>query len=301
MQEYYVAQFLIHNNISYKREGLICEGYNYLYDFLLEDKDDKKYYIEVWGYNEGSSERANKYKGKMTKKIKLYNDYNLNLISINPDTFRNKSYEDINKSLCDIFKDIIKKQFKKLTYDIFIPSCKYTDNELKDEIMKYSKDGITIPSQSYLTSVNRTELYVEIHKRYKSIFAFAEKYNLKTEHLNYNYWGEETIFEKFTEMINEFGHILNKTECEDLKYKTNPLIKGFIGGVKRNGGFFENRVKYYEYLMDNNKEIPIVEYDVINRILNHKVPYNKVKDKYDERILKIIKYMNKYEELKVAN
>jgi hypothetical protein len=301
IQEYYVAQFLIHNNISYKREGLICEDYGYLYDFLLEEIDDNKYYIEVWGYDDGSSQRADRYRVKMEKKIKIYKDCNLNLISISPTVFRNKSYEDINKSLYEVFEDIINKQFKELPNDIFIPSSKYTNIELKDEIMKYSKDGITIPSQSYLTSVNRTELYVEINRRYKSIFTFADNYNLKTEHLNYNYWNEDTIFETFTKMISEFGHILNKSECESEKYKSNSIIKGFSGGVTRHGGILENRIKYYEYLINNNKEIPILEHEVINRILNHKLPYNKVKDKYDIRMLKIIEYMNKDKDLKVAN
>lgn len=288
MQEYYVSQFLIHNGITFKREGKIDKDYNYLYDFLIENVNSELFYVEVWGYNDGKSKRADKYREKMNKKIEVYNKNNLNLISINPDVFNNKKYKDITKSLYDIFKHIINMEFKNVDINILIPSSKLKDEDLKNELMKYSKDGITIPSQQYLDSIHRSDLYVEINKRFSSIFNFANIYGLKTEHYNYNYWCEEKIFEVFDGMINTFGRILNKSECQSEKYKNLDLIKGFLGGVRRNGGIIENRIKYYEKLIHNNIEIPQSEIEVINKILQGKAPYNKIEGKYNKRILSVL-------------
>ena len=288
LEEYYVAQFLYHNNISCKREGKIIELYNYLYDFMIEDIYNNKYYIEVWGYNSGTSERAIKYKEKMKKKIKIYKDNNLNLISLNPELFENKKYEDINLSLYNIFKDLLNLKFKKLDNKIFIPNRNYTDEELKNEIMKYSKDGITIPTKDYLESIQKLTLFKEINKRFGTVYNFSKKYNLKTEHYYKNYWCEETIFNTFDNMILNFGKILNKTECQNEKYKNIDFLKGFVGGIRRNGGFVENRIKYYEHLIKYNRHIPNEEILVLKNMLSHKAPYNRIHNKYDNRIKNIL-------------
>jgi hypothetical protein len=78
--EYIVAQYFIHNNITYKREQSPfskLEG-NFRSDFTVYPiLSESPVHVEVWGFNEGGY--AERYKKRKQHKKKLYENYNRKL------------------------------------------------------------------------------------------------------------------------------------------------------------------------------------------------------------------------------
>ncbi len=82
-----VADYLHENKIKYKYEETIKLGDNKIkYDFYLPKYD---IYIEYWGLESLDNKTGEKYRERKAEKIGLYDEYNLKLISIQPEDLKN--------------------------------------------------------------------------------------------------------------------------------------------------------------------------------------------------------------------
>lgn len=106
--EFVIAQFLIKNNIEYKRDVVISKtpeiDGKYNCDFVFYGKNKEKYWLEFWGL-EGCNYFD--YDKTKSKKIKLYKKYKLNLIQIHSKDYFKNSYDDFINILENKIKEVI--------------------------------------------------------------------------------------------------------------------------------------------------------------------------------------------------
>jgi hypothetical protein len=147
-----------------------CEG-NYRSDFMFKLENEKELHVEIWGYEDGKNDkRSIDYNKEKQIKLDLYKKYSdkITLLSIEGNIFSQK-YNDIQKSLEELFKPFLKLQFKTIDYEKLISPSKLTDEGLYKEVMKYS-DEEKLP----LTKELPYSLYYEVLKRFISYKSFGD-------------------------------------------------------------------------------------------------------------------------------
>lgn len=185
--EYIVSQYLIHNtNIDFKREQYPFKQFSpdilYQSDFAFyPNENDSVIHVEVWGGAKiwNNQNKYYDYDEVMEKKLALYKQYNINLISIYPNVFYN-SIKKIQESLYDIFKPYMQLKYKKIDDKYLIVPSKLTDGELLDELLKYSTVKNVLPSEYALRKIGKSNLFTQVLKRYDSYEQFAKRYNVYT-------------------------------------------------------------------------------------------------------------------------
>ena len=298
--EYITAQYFIANNLSYFREQHpFTDKYkNYRSDFTFYLLDNKIIQVEVWGYskNDNSSKRAISYNIKRQLKEKLYKECNYILIGIDYEIFYKQGYNGIQNSLYELFKDYIDLKYKYVNQEIIIPSCKLTDKELLNELMKYSSDKNMLPLQDILDKNNKSGLYLEVIKRYGSYYNFANTFGKHT-YSKFNEWTQDNIFEGFKYMINNYNHILKNEEYKQLSSKDRN-ITGFMEIVKKYfSSYIDARLCFYEYCLNNSLTIQEDDILYLYNLINIKKGFNK-KTATNERIEKASYILNKNNNLK---
>ncbi|AZV43729.1 hypothetical protein BAOM_3120 [Peribacillus asahii] len=184
--ELIVANYLIAQNIPYKREQLpfkvFNKNLNYRSDFTFY-LDEKEIHVEVWGgmrtFN-GQRELYD-YDSVMKEKLQLYEKYNIELISVTPDIFYN-SMGMIKKKLYNIFSDYLNLPFIEVK-DRLVSTFtlhEMSDETLFEEIMKFSKIKRVLPSYGTMRENKHEFLFKEVLKRYDSLKEFAKKNNVIT-------------------------------------------------------------------------------------------------------------------------
>jgi hypothetical protein len=184
--ELIVANYLIAQDIPYKREQYPFRKFdkdlNYRSDFTFY-LPTKEIHLEVWGgmraFN-GQRELYN-YDEVMQEKLRIYDKYRIELISVTPDIFYN-SIGMIKKKLYDILSPYINLPFLEVK-DRLVSTFtlhEMSDENLIKEIMKFSIHERILPSHGLLREKRHEFLYKEVLKRYDSLKDFADKYDLIT-------------------------------------------------------------------------------------------------------------------------
>jgi hypothetical protein len=184
--EMIVANYLIAQEIPYKREQYPFRKYdsnlNFRSDFTFYFQD-REIHLEVWGgmrtFN--NQRKVYNYDETMKEKLKLYEKYNIELISIYPDIFYS-SMKNIKTKLYEILSPYLRLPFTEVK-DRLVSTFtlhEMSDEKLLEEIMKHSKINKVLPSFSVMRKNNHEFLYKEILKRYDSLKDFANEYNLIT-------------------------------------------------------------------------------------------------------------------------
>jgi hypothetical protein len=184
--ELIVANYLIAQGIPYKREQYPFKKFNkdlnYRSDFTFY-LPDKEIHLEVWGgmgmFN-GQRELYD-YDEVMKEKLRIYDEYKIELISVTPDIFYN-SIGTIKKKLYNILSSYINLPFIEVK-DRLVSTFtlhEMSDENLIKEIMKFSNHQRILPSHGMLREKRHEFLYKEVLKRYDSLKDFANKYNLIT-------------------------------------------------------------------------------------------------------------------------
>jgi len=185
------------------------EGY-FRSDFTFYLENDKDIHIEVWGVKatEINSERAVHYHKIRKIKEKLYEKYSndLILISINYEIF-DKKYDEIQKHLYDMISPYIDLKFKNVSYKKLLSPSSLSDDEIFNEVMMISPDGLTLPTTTDLQMYS-AGLYYQILKRGYTYYEFADKYGVKTKLVKVN-WTKKLIFEHFSEILKS-GKVIDK-------------------------------------------------------------------------------------------
>lgn len=198
--EFIVAQYLIANNIHYKREIYPFSDSQHRTDFLLITEDGEKYFIEVWGFSkQDSTPRGIEYNIGRKEKEKKYSDFQLNLISIEYDCIERVSYMKIQEYLKEklsFLKTLKLNIFEDITY---MQPKTMSDIDILDKLMEISPDQETLPTQTAIKQAGLLNYYNEVLRRYDSMFDFGAMYNKK---LKIEFWTREKLFMKMDEMVH---------------------------------------------------------------------------------------------------
>jgi len=298
--EYITAQFLIHNtNIEYDRNVIISpEDGRFNCDFraTIDNVDNDYLWIEVWG---GFGEK--RFKGEYDKthdiKIGIYKKHNYKLIGLYPKDFANKSYEEIQDMLYEKFKPYIDLKFKHIDNKILSTYNNKTDEEVLEELMTYSDDGILLPQDTNIQTLNG-RLYKEIYKRFGNFGKMAEKFNMinKLKIKPMGYWTEELALEYLIKIHDKYGVFLSKTETDDNK-EFCQLCRDVCGNFDKlsaNGGKMLMQLKCL-----NNNINSINNYDLLylNKIIKGTI---KVKPQHQLLAKQILEKYNNSQETNTA-
>lgn len=173
------SNYLIKNNIKFKREIKPFKSNNFRSDFLLFDQYNNKIFIEIWGLLKESPNGfiEKQYKNIHDKKIKLYKENNLTLISFYVNDF--KTLNTFTKKADKIFKNF--KIIKTNEINDFSITKKYHINEIKDAILKEFGSVDYFPTAKELREHHMNGILNAIYKYYGSINKIAEELNLLTK------------------------------------------------------------------------------------------------------------------------
>lgn len=260
--EYIVAQFLIHNSVTYTREQHpFPKPYqNLRSDFTFEINSGETYHLEIWGYKEedANGKRSRQYCKKKAEKIELYKKYNINLISIENDVFSN-SFDSIQNRLSFILFPILNRKFEIVDHSFLINPNKLSDDELFHEIMKISNDSLILPRENDFNDDNKY-LFLEAIKRFGNYGNFAKRYNVCTNNKR-GYWSKETVFNRLNMIHEKYGYLPTSIEIRNNKLaKDDGLFVGLVDAMKK---IYKNTtqayLEYYEYCSKNN--IKLHEHD----------------------------------------
>jgi hypothetical protein len=272
--ELLIANYLISQGLGhkYKREQYPFpkkEGY-YRSDFTLYLYDNKLIHIEIWGHRKNEkTNRAIEYMKVRKNKELLYKKYNISLISIEYELF-NKTYEEIQKNLYELFSPYLNLQFISVPYIKLLLPNMLTDDELYDEIMEISIDSKTLPSTRQLTKYN-SGLYQQILKRGYTYLEFANKYNRQLRTFKHS-WNKDLIFEYFNKIIND-GKQINRKVLEG-------YASTLYNATQRFGYVTKLKLEYF----NNLGFIPIQELEWVKDVSNNKP---KTTIKYDNEDVKL--------------
>ena len=157
---------------------------------------------------------------------------------------------------------------------MIIPSCKFTDIELLEELMKYSNNKNMLPKQDILDDNNKSGLYLEVLKRHGSYYNFAKLYD-KNTYSKYNTWTKDNIFNGFQYMVDNYNHILNNNEYKQLSSQDRN-ITGFMEGVKKYfKSYIDAKLNFYKYCLDNNLLIRNEDIIYLHNLINTEKGFNK--------------------------
>ena len=252
--EYIVAQFLLNNNISYKRNQnpFPDSEKNFMSDFAIYPKFSKEVHIEVWGLG------TDEYQETKIEKQKLYNKYsnNIELISLEKSLFR-KRYDSIQSVLINKLGKLLDMDLLQVENDYIIPKV-LSDNEILEELLRYSEDKKTLPKYEDLRGLRKEKLFDEAVKRYGSYMAFASKYNLKTHGKTKGFWNEKEVFEQLAKVVETFGSVSTFTSSKFNSEKTTDF-KGLIHYIRKIGAR-KTKLNFFLHCQENG--IPINEEDV---------------------------------------
>jgi hypothetical protein len=279
--EWTVAQFLIHNNVFYKRDQKPFIESGHKSDFTFYPEEGPIIHLELWGYDKTSGGKiAKEYSITKQKKIKLYKKYKdeIQLVSLERSMFERASYDQLQAELKRILEPILTIKLNEVKQEIIIPPTMLSDEQLYEEFLKYTNNGEITPLYFDLPN----NLQVAISKRYKNYEVFLKKYNFQPNKESANV-PIEYLFKACEACINDEGSLLNlKSYLE----KNKNLFKGYIRKSRKNGGFFNVKLSFFRYCIDN--EIPILEDDQMFLIgVAQKKITNITRQKEEQRLFAI--------------
>lgn len=162
--EYLVAQWLIKNNIPYKREQYpfpISES-PYRSDFTLYNINSNPIvHIEVWGMT------TENYYHVKEEKLKLYDKYKINLISLDREIISKNRIDKIQEFLKEQISPYLNVELKHFDNIEILPPRDLNDEQLLDRLLSFSDDKDYLPSILELKKSRSQKYYNEVIKRYK--------------------------------------------------------------------------------------------------------------------------------------
>lgn len=306
--EVITANFLIACGLGkkYKREQhpFLNSGGNYRSDFMFTTENGKEIHCEVWGYSENYSKGykiAEEYNKVKKQKQYLYSQNDIKLISIECDTFLNKSYKETIDNLYSIFNPYLKLDIQEVTQENIIPMGLSSNEDLFCILKPFIKNNC-LPTTAFLRDNGYGRYYDEILKRYSNYNDFAKEFGCELVFNINGYWTIEVIRNCFDHMIKKYDRFLDSSEINKIK-KSDKTLAGFSSAVNDYGfkGLIGEQINYCNYCVKENRYIPssviLWLYDIAkqNGKNNSKYITKEIQDNAIE-ILTILKAMNKLSE-----
>lgn len=292
--ELWTANYLLANNITYKRESKPFKGQKYRTDFEItilkhEGSLKESIFVEVWGYSRSSKseKRIINYNIKRNIKEELYKNNNNILISIEPECFIRQSFDEIQSNLYNIFKPYLNLKYGIVDNELIFP-VELTDLELFEKVMEYSDNKEQMPKVRQF-SLEHHDLYGEVIRRFKDFSTFSKIFGVELTRKRIGFWDDKNnIMEKFNYMIDTYGELIFAHRKEFLLVsKEDRNLEECILGIIAKYGYTNIRLEYYEYCLKNNRLIPKVEIKFINDVAN-KASYQKSATKIQQQLAKDI-------------
>lgn len=274
--EFIVAQFLIKNEIPYKREQYPFKDLPYKSDFTFYPIDEEEIHVEIWGFREcGFGEE---YNIRKRDKKHHYKENNIRLIEINYTIFENYNHKKIQKYLEKTFSKYFNLKFKDLDYRYFIAS-KLSDEEIFKEIMSISTNN-ELPRTDEIKKYN-SSLYIEMINRFGNYTNFALHFN-KDLHQKNNYWDKDKIHTNLLDMVKNDIQ-LSQTNIKN----TRGLFKAMI----RYKGMTDTKLEFFNDNLDVIINLNEFEIKWLDRIIknSNSTPQQQeqakqIIDKYNARL-----------------
>lgn len=288
--EYIVAQFLIHNSVSYKREQhpFPKPNQNLRSDFTFETIEGVVYHLEVWGYKEEDSngKRSQMYCKRKRIKKELYKKYKINLISVENDIFSN-SFDKIQTKLRELLKDILNKDLKIINHNYLTDPNKMSDYELFNEIMGLSNDSMTLPKESDFTEENKS-LFYEALKRYGNYNTFAKQFNVVTNRKR-NHWDEKSVLNTMVNIKLKYGFMPTANFIKH-NLKTDSLFCGLTDAIKlAYSSTIDAYLTLYEHCDINNITLGTNDISYLKNILSGNFFHSSdISEEIKERAFRIL-------------
>lgn len=249
MLEFIVAQFLIHHNIKYKRDSLIPnQNKQYRYDFYLLDYD---IYVEVWGYQDVDGLITSEYNNIKKNKIKLYNDNNYKLISVEQSDIEIHNITHSIENLTQIFRRVFEIN-STIPEEIFISNKSISDEEILGKIKEHSV-GDVLPTLHKIKELDLGYLIRIIRKRHGSYYKFASKFGM------YISGKEIDQSEIDIHFVNNFLLKIFNKHARDINRKdicSRKFGNGIIKWIEENGGMNTAKIKFYNQLICEGRTLP---------------------------------------------
>jgi hypothetical protein len=222
--EYLLDEFLYHHKIQHDVGGIICDKYNFRYDFKIGN-----IYVEIWGYNSGN--RYKSYAERRIKKEKLYNELNLNLVSLEADWFKSPLIE--NK-----FKKILKMagvQPSKSKFPIknYVHHTKYWN--YKNTLNEFSNLRTKLGRPLCFKDVQTAGLQYAISK-FGGLFKFNDitkniknTSSLSVKHIVIRQWDDKSITQFLKQITSTIHHFPTSSELKELGYT------GLLTAIEQHG------------------------------------------------------------------
>lgn len=290
-QEYILAQFLIHNNISYLREQHpFPDPYRKKRsDFTFILKNNEVYHLEIWGCDKviKNSSFTQNYMDNRKLKESLYKKYNINLISIEPDTF-NGCLETVQNKLKENLSIIFNNELKNIGVEHFIDPNDMSNDKLIKEVMSLSNDGN--PPLCHNLAKEKSSIFCQIIKRYGSYNKFLIKNSLKPHNMA-GIWSKDIVLNRMIQIKHKLGYMPKPNDIlKNKMYKDEELFVGLHGAMKK---CFEAHelayIEFYKYCKINNIKLNDLDKDCMEYIYNKiKKNYNYLLNKDTIKLFKII-------------
>lgn len=262
-------------NIEHYVDGHICkEQYNYRYDFLIKAINNKDVYVEIWGYDEQSTNDKSKvsntykqliqnYRDNKKLKISVYKNLGYSLIEIYPEILNNNikiTFDKICRILLSngIIKEIPKIEKEDLsnfiTYEI------YEVDNLINEVKSIIDELGYFPTSRDLQNLNKKYLIDRI--LIAGGFPYIKKLMNAQSKIKILKWSKE-------EIISELNRI--KEESGKYPYLIDIMNNNMslYGGVLRNGGTSQFREFLSNDRIASNQLKPKTIEELDNILKNH--------------------------------
>lgn len=264
--EYMVAQYLLRNKISCRRNKRIFSTSQHRYDFLIEGIDGNKFYVEVWGF--GKKDKSLKgvaYNNSRIEKEALYRKHKMNLISLEYEYLDKKSYQSIQQYLASKFSDISGLRLKVFKDSIFIEPKSLTSKAILEKIMEHSDDENTLPTTLKLREEGAYYYYQEIMKRYNSYDEFAFMFDKTTPTAKAS-WSMKRVYEIIDVIVSDRNPITAETMIDYGVMKASSFLFREIGSTKA----LTVKLKYYNEHWDTNTKMHKEDMQEILEVSNNK-------------------------------
>lgn len=254
MLEFILAQYLIHNNISYRREGAIdkTKSKRCRYDFYLTDFN---LYIEVWGFEENDTKLSKNYHKNRKYKESLYEKLNYNLLSIEHDELCIHDLKTTINTLNNKFSNIFNVN-EDIKESSFI-SCKtISDKDILDKILEVPHENGFLPKLSEVENYDLGYLSRIIRKRHKSYYNFSKimGFKIHSKLMDRSEMNTGIVFEVFENILLHSNVDIEKETLKNTELRDQ--INYWLG---KNGGMINVKLDFYTMLIDKYKYIDLPE------------------------------------------
>lgn len=267
--EYNVAQYLIHNTeIKYKREStpFSNESRYFRSDFeFIVIRNDKEVpiHIEVWGEVSSSknpTEREIEYIENMNFKKSLYEKNNIEYISFYGYEFNKNNYDEIQKILYKRLSPYLNLKKVKIDNNLLVSPSMMSDEEIKNELLKYSEDGIKLPTiRYYLQHTKNSSLYTAILKKHGKYENFAKAVNIELSH-DKKEVTKERVFNELITLLKKGKTITKENINKYTNIESNYLVDLFGSVYNAKLNLYTELTETIDIIKDNLEEIKSLIY-----------------------------------------